>query len=88
MRPLSPSGQTPQQDHVGVDAARHPATLVTDDRVAGVKSEMGYDHAGNKVQITDDQLEHVNRSSSVQPLFHTLRFRPIHSFATAFSIRQ
>jgi hypothetical protein len=69
------SRQTPQQG--GVGAGRRPASPMIDDhidpiadlergRVAGVKLEMEDDHVGNKVQIIDDQLDHINRSSSLQ----------------------
>ena len=58
------SGQTPQQG--SVDADRGRASLVTDDRVTGVKSELEDNHVGNKVQIIDDQLDYVNRSLSFQ----------------------
>jgi hypothetical protein len=68
--------QTPRQG--GVGAGRRPAGLVVDERVAGVKLEMEDVHVGNKVQIVDDQLDHVNRSLSLQPLLHILRFRPLH----------
>jgi hypothetical protein len=86
-------GQTPQQG--GVGGGRRPASLAIDDQVAGVKSEMEDVHVGNKVQIIDDQLDldHVNRSLSLQPLLHILRFRPLHRkpaqrsiFTMAFAI--
>ncbi|KAF8496450.1 CMGC/MAPK/ERK protein kinase [Russula emetica] len=70
------SGQTLQQD--GVDAGRRPASQVIDVQVTGVKSEMEDAHIGNKVQTIDEQLEHVNRSLSLQPPHHILRFRPLH----------
>jgi hypothetical protein len=48
---------------------------------------------GNKAQDLDDQLDHVNRSLSLQPLLHILRFRPLHRkpaqgsiFSMAFAI--
>ena len=59
-------GQTPQLD--GVSAGRRPESPVIDDRVPGVKhvkSEMEDAHVGNKVQIIDDQLDHLDRLLSL-----------------------
>ena len=59
-------GQTPQQG--GVSAGRRPESPVIDVRVPGVKhikSEMEDAHVGNKVQIIDDHLDHLDRLLSL-----------------------
>jgi hypothetical protein len=90
-RPASPVIDDPSADLERELARTHIGSPVIDDRV---KSEMEDVHVGNKVQIIDDQLDYVNRSLSLRPLLHILRFRPLHRkpaqrsiFTMAFAIR-
>jgi hypothetical protein len=77
-RPASPVIDDPSADLERELAGTHIGRPVIDGRVAGVKSEMKDDHVSNKVQSIADQLDHVNRSLSLRPLLHILRFRPLH----------